>query len=184
MAVSAKRSDGLLVNSVDKMDIFSWALVSCSVLQLSHTFGFPNHLLNYISRHLHSPVHEPGAFQYTGSHPGRGDGCSLVTEPKYGEVSVEPAIVFHMWRYPVVWKSLSAGVFLSWSEMFYFLNQGFCKIMLLKVPPCYLSHYFSVLSNNSVVVFFQCFCLSSLKTDQCFCCLSLFLAVSCRAFLS
>lgn len=50
------------------IDVFTLALISCSVLWLSSTSGFQNYLLKCLSRHLHCLEHEPGAFQLANSH--------------------------------------------------------------------------------------------------------------------
>lgn len=100
-------STGQLVSIIDRTDLSGLALVSCSVLWLSCTFGFWNHLPKYFSRHLHSLILELGAFQLASSPQGVRQLSQ--PEPKYGEQSVESATVLHIWRYPIAWKILLAG---------------------------------------------------------------------------
>lgn len=69
-------SSWLLISRIDKVDVFTLALIPCSVLWLPSAFGFQNHLLKYLPRYLHCLEHEPGAFQLARSRQGRKACCS------------------------------------------------------------------------------------------------------------
>lgn len=69
----------ILVNRIDKTDVFDLALIALSVLWLSCTFGFQKQLLKYFSRHLYSLVHEPWTFHLASSSQGCEACCFLVS---------------------------------------------------------------------------------------------------------
>lgn len=79
MVILTEWSSWLLVNSMDEIDVSVSAMVPCSVLWLTCSFGFPNHSFQYFSRHLHSPVHKLGAFHLTSSPQEHEPSCSLIS---------------------------------------------------------------------------------------------------------